>query len=94
MENSGRLIPYSLYLSQETHAALKEKAKSRQASRIVRDAITMILEGNDQFTSGYRQGVRDAMNIVHKDDMASTVSVNDRKIADHLIDQMEGLINE
>lgn len=94
MESSNRLVPYSLYLSQETYTALKEKAKSRQASKVVRDAITMILEGNDQFTSGYRQGVRDAMDIVHKDDLASTVAVHDKRIADHLIDQMEGLINE
>ena len=94
MESSGRLVPYSLYLSQETYTALKEKAKSRQASKVVRDAITMILEGTDQFTSGYRKGVRDAMDIVHKDELAGTVAVHDKRIADHLIDQMEGLIDE
>lgn len=94
MESSKRLVPYSLYLSQETYNALREKAQSRQASKIVRDAVTMILEGNDQFVSGYRQGVRDAMDLIHKDDLASTVSVHDRKIADHLIDQMEELLSK
>ena len=44
MEGSKRLIPYSVYLSEEVHVALKEKARARQASKIVRDAITMILE--------------------------------------------------
>lgn len=44
MEGSKRLIPYSVYLSEEIHNALKEKARSRQASKVVRDAITMILE--------------------------------------------------
>lgn len=94
MENSKRLIPYSVYLSEEVHVALKEKARSRQASRVVRDAITMILEGSDQFSSGYKAGLRDAMNIIHQNESASIVSVNDRKIADHLIDQIEQLLEE
>jgi hypothetical protein len=94
VEKSSRLIPYSVYLSEEVHTALKEKARNRQASKVVRDAITMILEGSDQFSSGYKQGLRDAMDIIHKDDLASTVAVHDRKIADHLIDQIEGLFDE
>lgn len=94
MENSKRLIPYSVYLSEEVHLALKEKARSRQASKIVRDAITMILEGGDQFSSGYKQGLRDAMNLIMNDETASIVSVKDRKIADHLIDQLEQLVEE
>ena len=89
-----RLIPYSVYLDPEIHDALKEKARNRQASKMVRDAITMILEGNDQFTSGYKQGLRDAMDLIHRDDLASTVAVHDKKIADHLIDQLEGMLNE
>lgn len=94
MEGSKRLIPYSVYLSEEIHNALKEKARSRQASKVVRDAITMILEGGDQFSGGYKQGLRDAMDMIHKDELASTVSVHDRKIADHLIDQLEGMLND
>ena len=94
MEGSKRLIPYSVYLSEEVHIALKEKARARQASKIVRDAITMILEGTDQFTSGYNKGLRDAMDLIYKDELAGTVSVNDKRIADHLIDQIEGLIND
>ena len=94
MEGSKRLVPYSVYLSEEVHTALKEKARSRQASKVVRDAITMILEGGDQFSSGYKQGLRDAMDLIHRDELAATVSVHDRKIADHLIDQIEELMND
>ena len=68
------------------------RTRSRQASKIVRDAITMILEGGDQFSSGYKQGLRDAMNLIMQDETASMVSVKDRKIADHLIDQLEQLV--
>ena len=92
LEKSSRLVPYSVYLSEETHDALREKARTRQASKVVRDAITMILEGSDQFSSGYKQGLRDAMNVIHQNESASIVSVNDRKIADHLIDEIEQLM--
>ena len=94
VEKSSRLIPYSVYLSEEVHTALKEKARNRQASKVVRDAITMILEGSDQFSSGYKQGLRDAMNVIMRDESASIVSDKDKKIADHLIDQLELLVDQ
>jgi hypothetical protein len=91
LENK-RMIPYSVWLSPEAYAALKEKGQSRQASKLVRDAIEMIIAGNTEFVSGYKQGIKDAINIIHKDKLAVSVSVNDRKISDSLIDQIEGLI--
>lgn len=90
MENK-RLIPYSVHLSEPVYKALKEHAKGRKASAIVRDAITMILEGNDAFTSGYNNGLRDAMDVIHKDEAASSISIKDRRVADGLIDQIEQL---
>jgi hypothetical protein len=90
----SRLIPYSVYLDPEIHEALKEKARSRQASKMVRDAITMILEGSDQFTSGYKQALRDVADMVHRDELATSVSVNERRISDHLIDQIESMTND
>jgi len=83
-----------VYLDPEIHEALKEKARSRQASKMVRDAITMILEGSDQFTSGYRQALRDVADMIHKDDLDGSVSLNDRRISDHLIDQIESMAND
>ena len=91
METGKRLIPYSVHLSESVYMALKEHAKERKASSIVRDAITMILEGDDAFQSGYRKGRRDAMDVIHKDPYASSISVGERKISDTLIDQLEQL---
>ena len=88
-----RLIPYSVHLSEEVYLALKEKAKARQASSLVRDAITMILEGNDSFNSGYNKGIRDAMDVIHKDPHASMISIADQRLADSLIDQLQGLLD-
>jgi hypothetical protein len=92
METSKRLIPYSVHLSESVYNALKEHAKGRKASSIVRDAITMILEGDDAFQSGYRKGLRDAMDVIHRDPYASSISVGERKIADTLIDQLEQMV--
>ena len=92
MEASKRLIPYSVNLSESVYNALKEHAKGRKASSIVRDAITMILEGDDAFQSGYRKGLRDAMDVIHRDPYASSISVGERKIADTLIDQIEQMV--
>ena len=91
LENK-RMIPYSVWLSPEAYAALKEKGQNRQASKLVRDAIDMIIAGNTEFVSGYKQGIKDAINVIHKDKLAASVSVGDLKISDSLIDQIEGLI--
>jgi hypothetical protein len=89
-----RLIPYSVYLDADIHEALKDRARNRGASKMVRDAITMILEGNDQFTSGYKQALRDVADMVHRDDLATSISLNNRRISDHLIDQIESMAND
>jgi hypothetical protein len=52
----------------------------------------MILEGDDAFQSGYRKGLRDAMDVIHRDPYASSISVGERKIADTLIDQIEQMV--
>lgn len=88
------MIPYSVWLSPEAYEALKEKGQNRQASKMVRDAIEMIISGNTEFVSGYKQGIKDAINIIHKDKVAASVSVDDQKISDILIDQIEELIHD
>lgn len=90
LENK-RMIPYSVWLSPEAYAALKQKGQSRQASKLVRDAIDMIISGDTEFISGYKQGIKDAVNIIHKDKMASSVSIDNQKISDSLIEQIESL---
>jgi hypothetical protein len=84
-----RLIPYSVYLSEGAYLALKKKAKARQASCLVRDAINMILEGNDSFNYGYNKGIRDAIEVIHKDSFASTISIENQLLADRLTNQLQ-----
>ena len=46
-----RLIPYSVHLPEDVYNKLKEAAGNRKASALVRDAITLIVEGDDEFST-------------------------------------------
>ena len=87
MEASKRLIPYSVHLTPEIYDKLKELAQERKASKLVRDAITMILNGKGDFDSGYDKGIMDAIDAV-----ANKISYEEDTIADAIIDQLEMLL--
>jgi hypothetical protein len=84
-----RLVPYSVHLREDVYLKLKEAAKGRKASAIVRDAITMIIEGDDAFSSGYTKGMRDAIKIIKADSWANNIAVHDQLISDALAEQLE-----
>jgi len=91
VENAKRLVPYSLYLPEEMHAQLKLKAKNRQASSMVRDAITMILEGNDYFTAGYKQAITDSLRVVNSNETVTAISLNGINMADVISNELNDL---
>jgi hypothetical protein len=88
---SKKLVPYSLYLPQEHYLKLKEAAKDRKASVLIRDAIAMLFDGGDVFTSGYNQAIRDAVKIVYECPEAQMVAVKGRDIGDILSERIETL---
>ena len=83
-----RLIPYSVHLREDIYQQLKDAAKGRKASGIVRDAITMIIEGDDAFNAGFNKGLREAMKVVREDIWAKSLSVHGQLMADVLADQI------
>jgi hypothetical protein len=83
-----RLIPYSVHLREDIYNQLKDAAKGRKASGIVRDAITMIIEGDDAFSAGFNKGLREAMKVVREDVWAKSLSVHGQLMADVLADQI------
>lgn len=90
-----KLVPFSFYLPKDQHLKLKELAKERKASTVVRDAISMILDGtDDQFVAGYNQGVRDAAKIVYDCKEAQMVAVKGRDVGAILADQINELIRK
>jgi hypothetical protein len=83
------LIPYSVYLPVEYHKRLRAAAKNRKASGIVRDAVMMILDGNDVYTSAYNKGISDAAQVVYDCKEGQMVAVKGRDIGAILAEQIE-----
>jgi hypothetical protein len=88
----NRLVPYSVHLRKDIYDKLKLAAGERKASSLVRDAITLIVEGDDEFNGGYNKGIRDAMSLVETDSIASRLSIDDTTVSIHLCNQLETMI--
>ncbi len=87
-----RLVPYSVHLREDIYLKLKEAAGQRKATALVRDAITLIVEGDDVFNGGYNKGLRDAIAVIKENERASSISVDGESIADILSKQIEAMI--
>lgn len=84
-----RLIPYSVHLREDIYHKLKEAAEGRKASGMVRDAITMYLEGGDAFAAGYDKGIREAIILIQSDDMSQRVAIDSKPFSIYLGDKLE-----
>ena len=51
----------------------------------------MVLDGGDEYTSGYNQGLRDAAKIVFDCEEATYVAVKGRDVGELLSERIEGL---
>jgi hypothetical protein len=87
-----RLVPYSVHLREDIYLKLKEAAGQRKATALVRDAITLIVEGDDVFNGGYNKGLRDAISVIKENESASSISIGGESIADILSQQIEAMI--
>jgi hypothetical protein len=85
------LVPYSVYLPVEYHAKIKELAKKRQASSTVRDAICMILDGNDSYKAGYNKALKDAIKVIDSTKDIEHIAVRGKYLNDVLADQLKQL---
>jgi hypothetical protein len=88
----NRLVPYSVHLRKDIYDKLKLAAGNRKASGLVRDAITLIVEGDDEFNGGYNKGIRDAMSLVENDSIANRLGIDDTTVSAHLCNQLETMI--
>lgn len=86
-----KLVPYSVYLPVEYYNKIKDFAKDRKASGMVRDAIIMSIEGGDAFTSGYKKGLRDAVTAVDNCKEIEVIAINGRYLADILAEQINAM---
>jgi len=86
-----KLVPYSVYLPVEHYKKLRELAKTRQASSLIRDAVASILDGNDAFTAGYNRGIMDAAKVIYGCKEAQMIAVNGRDLGVVLSEQIQSL---
>lgn len=86
-----KLVPYSVYLPVEMHSKLREAARSRKASVLIRDAITMIIDGHDAYTSGYNKAIKDASQLVYDCPEAQMIAIKGKDLGSILTDQIEAL---
>jgi hypothetical protein len=88
---TDKLIPYSLYLPKELHKKLKELAKDRKASELIRNSIQMIIDGNTVYNSGYNKALKDAIEVVTSNEDAMTISICGNTIGMKIIDDIKTL---
>jgi hypothetical protein len=86
-----KLIPYSVYLPRDYHDKIKELAKQRKASALIRDAIVMLMDGDDTYRSGYNKALRDAAQVVYDCQEAQMVAVKGRDLGAILTDRINAL---
>lgn len=87
-----RLIPYSVHLPEDIYTKLKAAAEGRKASALVRDAITLIVEGDDSFNGGYNKAIKDVISIIKNDQWCKTIGVEGVPISDYIEEQLTPMI--
>lgn len=87
----SKLVPYSVYLPREYYDKIREHAKARKASSLVRDAICMILDGDDAHKAGYNKALRDAIKIVEECKEIQPFAFNNKYLTEILIEQISEL---
>jgi hypothetical protein len=75
----------------EYYEKIKELAKERKASSTVREAICMILDGNDNFKAGYNKAIRDAIKEIDGCKDIEHIAVRGKYLNDVLADQLRQL---
>jgi hypothetical protein len=87
----SKLVPYSVYLPREYYEKIREHAKARKASSLVRDAICMILDGDDAHKAGYNKALRDVIKIIDGCKEIQPYAFNNRFLTDILVEQINDL---
>lgn len=86
-----KLVPYSVYLPVDLFNQIKELAKERKASVLIRDAISMMISGHDLYNSGYNKGVADAAKIIYECEEAQMVAIKGKDLGSILAEKIDTL---
>jgi len=86
-----KLIPYNLYLYSEHVDKLKKLAGQRKASSMVRDAVSMMLDGGDQYSAGYNRALKDAIGAIDSCKEIEHIAVRGKYLADILAEGINAM---
>jgi bisphosphoglycerate-independent phosphoglycerate mutase (AlkP superfamily) len=86
-----KLVPYSVYLPIEHYEKIKVLASQRKASAMVRDAIGMILDGDDTYKAGYNKALRDCVKQVNNVKEIENIAVQGKYLSTLLSENIESL---
>jgi len=86
-----KLVPYSVYLPIEHYEKIKVLASQRKASAMVRDAICMILDGDDAYKAGYNKALRDCIKRVNSLKEIDNIAVQGKYLSTLLSEDIESL---
>lgn len=86
-----KLIPYNLYLYSEHVDKLKKLAGQRKASSLIRDAVSMMLDGKDEYSAGYNRALKDIAELINQCKEIEFIAIRGKYLSDVLIDQIEAL---
>lgn len=86
-----KMIPYSVYLPAEYHDKIRELAKERKASSTVRDAIQMILDGDDNYSAGYHKAIKESIKVIDACKEIEHIAIRGKYLSEVLITQLEQL---
>jgi hypothetical protein len=70
---------------------LKKMAGQRKASSLVRDAVSMMLDGKDEYSAGYNRGLKDCIALVDSCKEIEHIAVRGKYLADILADGINAL---
>jgi hypothetical protein len=87
--DTKKLVPYSVYISEEHHNKLKELAKNRKASVLIRDAIGMLMNGNDVFKTGYNKAIKDAAKVIYECQEAQMIAIKGKDLGALLAEKID-----
>ena len=86
-----KLVPYNLYLYTDHVDKLKKMAGQRKASSMVRDAVSMMLDGADEYSAGYNRALKDVIEIVDSCKEIEHIAIKGKYLADVLVSQINEL---
>ena len=86
-----KLVPYSVYLPVEHYEKIRVLASQRKASAMVRDAIGMILDGNDAYKAGYNKALRDCVVRVNEVKEIEHIAVQGKYLSTLLSEEIEAM---